>query len=190
MTSGPFRTDARVERRVECASRDELSRLTRDVSWGARAFAGALGLGTLVTALLTTEPLALASTVVLGWLAWTLRATPEQRERRARMLAAVPTHCGFTAEAIVLEGTGKSWWRYEAISAIAPRGAVLSVELEGASLLVLKNEPGLAEWIAARAPNAAGEPGAGARRARIALLAVTVAYAVTVAAGLHWLGAI
>jgi hypothetical protein len=91
----------------------------------------------------------------------------------ARQLAALPTRCAFTTDAMILEGAfGESAWRYEGIRALILRGPWLVVVLDGDKALVLRaDEPAseaLDAFIARRAPRLDTRD----RRITLALLAL------------------
>lgn len=161
MTSrGPFRSDARVERRAECAPAEavwELAARAGGSPLELPLYLGAIGLSTAALGAVRGAGMlvALATGVTLCLLgALVLRVI--RRSRRAIMAraGALPTHVSFTADAMILESSrGETAWRYGGVRGLRRIDAWLLVELEGNQVLFLRAdedpEP-LEPWLARR----------------------------------------
>lgn len=175
----PFRRDGRVDRRVSCAPGDVAMRvMARSAVLGLpfAAYLAALALGPAgFMVLLPGQGTAGAPLVIvlLLFAAAIARSALRGGVQNARQLAALPTSCAFTPDAMILEGAfGESAWRYEGIRALTLRGPWLVVVLEGDKALVLRaDEPAdeaLQAFIARRAPRLEARD----RRVTLALLAL------------------
>jgi hypothetical protein len=178
--ASPFRSDGRVDRRVSCAPGDVAMRVMARSAVLGLPFAGylaALALGAAVFVyLLPGQGASGAPAVIVPLLiaAAIARSVLRGGVQSPRQLAALPTSCAFTADAMILEGAfGESAWRYEGIRALTLRGPWLVVVLEGDKALVLRADEPAAEaldaFIARRAPRLEARD----RRITLALLALT-----------------
>lgn len=180
-----FRTDARVERRAECAPPDVAIDVILRGAHAARwflAYLGVIAAGSLVTAFALPDAQAAGVAVSIGMIAGAalvLRSLRQRRNLSDAQRAALPLRCSFTRDALVLEGnSGESTWSYDGVRAITRSGEWLSVALHGDVVCVLRESSdggeSLADFLMRRAKHL--HPHARLTRTRRRLVALALVY--------------
>ncbi len=190
MSGDPFRSDARVERRAECAPPAEawtvMARAAPLRTWTV-AYLLVLMAGTALLAL-TVPAAKTPGLVTTGALALLTMLIVQVFLRQRRTAEAAPAQrCWFTREAVVLASdTGESAWRYEGVRGLERVGPWLLVVFEGEFVAVLRAEGAEGDALVSFLMERTTQRAPSEHRARVLrLVALGVTWVSIVAAAIH-----
>ncbi len=191
-SSGPFRSDARVERRAACAPPEVAIDVVMRGAHAGRWFLlylGVIAAGTMVTAIAVPDARSagLATTLgVVGFAALMARSLRQRRNLTEPQRASLPLRCSFTRDEIILERQlGRARGVTTAVRVLVRSGPWLAVSLHGDSVLVLRESDDggetLADFLTRRATGLYPKERLTRSRRRLAALAFVYVAAVIAA---------